>query len=80
MEREGSLQDQPPAPIVNHINQIHTVKLYFPEMHFNIILPSKPRCSEWSVLLRLSNQNFVPISYLPHARICPAHLNLIWSS
>jgi hypothetical protein len=29
----------------------------FPDIHFNIILPSTPRSSEWSLPLRLSNQN-----------------------
>jgi hypothetical protein len=57
----------PPVPIVSQMNLIHTPKSYFPKIHFNIILPFTPRSSEWSLPFRLSNQNFVHISYLPHA-------------
>jgi hypothetical protein len=38
---------------------------YFPKIHFNIILPSTPRSSEWSLPSRLANQNFVRIFRLP---------------
>jgi hypothetical protein len=39
----------------------------FPEIYLNIILPSMPRSSKYSLPFRLSKQHFVRISYLPHA-------------
>jgi hypothetical protein len=35
-----------------------------------------PRSSKWSISFRLSNQNFVSISYLHMCATCPAHLIL----
>lgn len=35
-------------------------------IHFNIILPSKPRSSKWSLPLKFFNENIVCISHLYH--------------
>jgi hypothetical protein len=45
-------------------NPLHVLKSDFPTIHFNIILLSTPRPSDWSPRFRLSNQNDVLISYL----------------
>jgi hypothetical protein len=56
----------PPVPTLSQMNQIHIPKPYFYNIHFNIILPSTPRSSDWSLPLRLPDQNFERISRLPH--------------
>jgi hypothetical protein len=48
------IQSKPPTPLS-------------PKIHFNIILPPKPKPSEWSLPFRLSNRNFVRISRPSHA-------------
>jgi hypothetical protein len=57
----------PPVHILSQINPVHTIPPYFFKIHFNIILPLKPRSSESSLPFRLPNPNFVLISYLPCA-------------
>jgi len=47
------------------MNPVHTLPPYFPKIHCNIFLPSRP--SNWSLPFRFSNQNIVFISHLPHA-------------
>jgi hypothetical protein len=48
-------------PILNQINPIHT-NIYFLDIRFNIILPSTPRPSKWSLSLRSLRQSSVCIS------------------
>jgi hypothetical protein len=35
------------SPILSHNNPIHTLRTYFPEIHFNIIIPSTTKFIEW---------------------------------
>jgi hypothetical protein len=66
MEPEGSVQysQQPPLlPILSHMHPVHTFPPCFPKDHSNIILPSMPMSSEWSLPFRISEQNF---TYIPH--------------
>jgi hypothetical protein len=60
---------------------------YFPEIHFNIILPSMLRSFEWFRPFRLCNQYFVCVSRFIHARYMhsPSHnppfddlQNILW--
>jgi hypothetical protein len=44
------------------MNPVHTFPPYFLKIGFNIIIPSMTRSSEWSLPLRLPDQNFVRIS------------------
>jgi hypothetical protein len=63
-------KSQQMIPILSQMHPVHNIQPSFLKIHFNIILPSMPRSSEWSVLLRISIQNFV----------CTSHLiPLIWS-
>jgi hypothetical protein len=48
----------------------------FPKVHSNIMLPSTPRSSDWSLPFRPSNQNCVRISQLPYAPSISS--SLIW--
>jgi hypothetical protein len=44
-------------------------------IHFNILLPSMPKSSQWSLLLRFSHQN--PTSTTPFPLYASCHSNLI---
>jgi hypothetical protein len=76
----------PPVSILRQLNPIHTPKPHFPKFHFNITLPHTPRPSVWALRFRLSNQNSVRLSHLPHARYVPSpshspsfhHPNINW--
>jgi hypothetical protein len=45
------------VPILSHMNLVHILPQYFPKIYFNIILPSTPRFSEWSLTFKFSNEN-----------------------
>jgi hypothetical protein len=59
-------------------NLVYYVLLCCAWQRVNIILPSMPRSSEWSLSFRLSNQNFVHISHLPHACYMPCPTYPTW--
>jgi len=62
------VHNSPPlVPIPIQMHPVHTFLPYFPKIHFNIIFPSTPRYSEWSLPFRFSDQNVVCISRLSHA-------------
>ena len=71
MEHEGSLpQLQVPAtcpvPILSHIDLVHVPTSHSLKIHLNIILPSTPGSSKWSLSLRFPQQNPVYTSPFPH--------------
>jgi hypothetical protein len=62
----------PLIPIMSQMQPVHTFPLYFPRIHSNIIFPSTPRTSVWSLPFRISDQNFVRISHLS----CACYMSL----
>jgi hypothetical protein len=47
----------PLVPVLSQMYPVHTFPLYFPKIRFNIVFPSTPRSSKWSVYFTLSNRN-----------------------
>ena len=69
MEPEGSLPDsQVPAtcPYPEPARYSPCPQSHFLKIHLNIILPSTPGSSKWSLSLRFLHQNPVYASPLPH--------------
>ena len=56
----------PPVPVLSHINPAHASPSCFLNIHFNIILPSKPRPSQLSLSLRCPQPNPLCHSPVPH--------------
>jgi len=52
---------------------------YFPKIHSNIILPSTPRSSEWSLPFGFSDHNFVRIRLSCVLHVSPFLSSLVWS-
>jgi hypothetical protein len=60
----------PPAPILSLLDPVHTPTFHFRKIQLNIILPSTPRSSKWS-LSGFPHQNPVYASSLPHTCYMP---------
>jgi hypothetical protein len=76
MEPVGYYRDHKspaPVPILSHINPAHNLSPHLSKIHLNIILPSMPSTSKWS----LSNQNCVWISHVTLHAICSTSLILL---
>ena len=56
----------PPLSILSQIDPVHTTTSHFLKIHLNIILPSVPVSSKWSLSLRFPHQNPVYTFSLPH--------------
>jgi hypothetical protein len=79
----------PLVPFLSQIYQFHTFPTYFSKLYSNIILPSTPTSSKWSLSFRFSDKYFVLcISRLSYACYVPRlfHVpsfhypnNILWS-
>ena len=61
----------PTVPILWQLDPVHTPTSQFLKIHLNIILPSTPRFSKWSLSLGFPPQNPVYTSALPHTCYMP---------
>ena len=68
-----------PIPILSQINPVHT-PIPLLKIHFNIILPSMPGSSKWSLFLRSSHQNSICSPPLHQYVLHAPHLSFILSS
>ena len=59
---------QPTVPIPRQINPVYSLPSDVFKMHFNIILPYKPRYSKCPLFFRFPHQNPVCNSHPPHPR------------
>jgi hypothetical protein len=67
----------PRAPILSHLDPIHTPTSHFLKIHLNIILQSTPGSPQWSLSLRFPHQNPMLACPLPiHATCCANHILL----
>jgi hypothetical protein len=68
----------PPVPVLRHMNSVHIHSPCFLQIHFDIVLLSiLPKHSMWSPLFRISDQNVVCSSSLPHMLHASTHLILL---
>jgi len=66
-----SIHKSLPLPILNKSDPIHVSPSYLLKIHFNIVFPTTPKSSEWSLYLKSLHQT----SPVPHTRYmpCPPH-------
>ena len=58
----------PPVPILSQLPPVHVPTSHFLKIHLNIIVPSTPESSKWSLSLRFPHQKPLYASSLPHTR------------
>ena len=56
----------PPIPSQRQINPVQAFPSHFFRIHFNIVLPSRPMSSKWSLSFRSPHQNCVCTSLVSH--------------
>ena len=63
----------PPVSILGPPDPVHIPTSHLPEIQPNIIHPSTPRPPQWSLSLRLPNQDHITPLSSPIRATCPAH-------
>ena len=61
----------PTVPIQSQLDPVHNPTSDVLKIHINIMNPSMPDSSKWSLTLRFPHQNLVYASPLPHTRYIP---------
>ena len=64
----------PPVPILSRLDPFHNPTSNFLKILLNIILPSTPAFSKWSLSFRFAHQNTVYASPIPIRATCPPNL------
>jgi len=67
----------PPVPILSQIDPAHVPTSHFLKIHLNIILPSMPGSSKWSLYLGFPHQNPALNSPLPVRATWPANFIIL---
>jgi len=66
-----------PVPILSHINAVNALTSHFLKIHYNIILPSKPLSSKWSLSSGSPTKTLYTPLLSPMRATCPDHLILL---
>jgi hypothetical protein len=80
---EGSLQPSQSPPLVFTLSQrntVHVLPSYFFKVHFNIVVSSPPRSSQWSLPFAVPRREPMYSSSVPHTFHIPrpSHIPDIW--
>jgi hypothetical protein len=67
----------PLVPILSQLDPVHTPTFHFLKIHLNIILPSTPGSSKWSLSLCFPNKTLYTPHLFPMRATCPAHLIIL---
>ena len=67
-----------PVSFLSQINPVHIPTSHFLKIHLNIILPSRPGSSEWSLSLKFSTKTLYKPHLSPIRATCPSHLILFY--